>query len=232
MKITRQAFLALLAAAARGFSKPRRMAMAIDLAKCWKDRGCTRCAQACHAAHNVPRIPDRRHEIKWIWKERFENAFGQESAGPAVAGAPVPVLCNHCEHPACVQVCPTGATFKRESDGLVMMDEHRCIGCRYCMAACPYGARSFNWSDPRPFLRTIDPAYPTREKGVVEKCTFCNERLARGGQPACVEVCPFKAMVFGDAADPSSAVAQLLQARHAFRRKPELGAGANVFYIL
>ena len=113
-----------------------------------------------------------------------------------------------------------------------MMDEHRCIGCRYCMAACPYGARSFNWSAPRPFLRTIDPAYPTREKGVVEKCTFCNERLARGGQPACVEVCPFKAMVFGDAADPSSAVAQLLQARHAFRRKPELGAGPNVFYIL
>ncbi|MGA2198227.1 MAG: hypothetical protein ABSH40_23370, partial [Bryobacteraceae bacterium] len=87
MKITRKAFLALLAAATRAFGRPRprRMAMAIDLAKCWKDRGCTRCAQACHAAHNVPRIPDPRREIKWIWKERFENAFGEESAGPAVA---------------------------------------------------------------------------------------------------------------------------------------------------
>ena len=114
MKITRKAFLALLAAATRAFGKPRprRMAMTIDLAKCWKDRGCTRCAQACHAAHNVPQIPDRRREIKWIWKERFENAFGEENAGPAVAGAPVPLLCNHCDHPACVKVCPTGATWK------------------------------------------------------------------------------------------------------------------------
>ena len=234
VKITRRASLALLAVATRAFGKPRprRMAMAIDLTKCWKDRGCTRCSQACHAAHNVPRIADRRREIKWIWKDRFENAFGQESASPAVAGFPVPLLCNHCEHPACVKVCPTGATWKRDSDGIVMMDEHRCIGCRYCMAACPYGSRSFNWSDPRPFLSIVDPAYPTRTKGVVEKCTFCAERLARGGQPACVEVCPPKAMVFGDMADPSSAVAQLLQTRHAFRRKPELGAGPNIFYLL
>jgi len=165
MKITRQAFLALLAVSARASGKPRRMAMAIDLAKCWRDRGCTRCIEACRAAHNIPVIPDRRREIKWIWKDRFENAFCPEVASPAVAGAPVPVACNHCEHPPCVKVCPTGATFKRQSDGLVLMDEHRCIGCRYCMAACLYGSRSFNWSDPRPFLHTIDPAYPTRTRG-------------------------------------------------------------------
>jgi molybdopterin-containing oxidoreductase family iron-sulfur binding subunit len=232
MKITRHTFLALLAAAGRAFGRQRRLAMAIDLRKCWKERGCTRCIDACHAAHNVPAIADRRREVKWIWKDRFENAFGAESAGPAVAGAPVPLLCNHCEHPACVRVCPTGATFKRADDGLVMMDEHRCIGCRYCMAACPYGSRSFNWSDPRPSIRRIDPAYPTRTRGVVEKCTFCAERLARGGRPACVEACPPKAMIFGDAADPSSEIAALLAARYALRRKPELGAGPNIYYLL
>ncbi len=97
----------------------------------------------------------------------------------------LPVFCNHCENPPCVRVCPTKATFQR-ADGIVMMDYHRCIGCRLCMAACPYGARSMNYRDPRPFIAKINPDFPTRTKGVVEKCNFCEERLAKGMLPACV----------------------------------------------
>jgi molybdopterin-containing oxidoreductase family iron-sulfur binding subunit len=231
VKITRKTFLLLVAPIARLFGARRRMAMVIDLAKCWKERGCTRCSEACHGVHNVPKIADSRHEIKWIWKESFAHAFGPEFGPAGLAAAPVPLLCNHCERPPCVRVCPTGATWKRD-DGLVMMDAHRCIGCRYCMAACPYGSRSFNWSDPRPLLHKIDASYPTRTKGVVEKCTFCAERLARGGQPACAEACPPKAMIFGDAADPSSAVAKLMRERFGLRRKAELVAGPNVYYLL
>ena len=99
----------------------------------------------------------------------------------------LPVLCNHCENPPCCRACPTKATFKRESDGIVLMDFHRCIGCRFCMAACPFGARSFNFRDPRPFVKDTNPEFPTRMKGVVEKCNFCAERLAVGKLPACVE---------------------------------------------
>ena len=103
-----------------------------------------------------------------------------------------------------MRVCPTQATWKRE-DGIVMMDWHRCIGCRYCMAACPYGSRSFNWLDPRPYIHNPNPEFPTRTKGVVEKCNFCAERLGTGRPPACVEACPEKALVFGDLADPALA---------------------------
>jgi molybdopterin-containing oxidoreductase family iron-sulfur binding subunit len=144
---------------------------------------------------------------------------------------PFLVFCNHCDNPPCVRVCPTRATWKRE-DGIVMMDWHRCIGCRYCMAACPYGSRSFNWLDPRPHIPRIDPDYPTRTKGVVEKCTFCEERLARGQAPACVEACEEKALVFGDLEDPGSAVRELLRTNFAIRRKAELGTAPEIYYIV
>ncbi|MBZ5564937.1 MAG: 4Fe-4S dicluster domain-containing protein [Acidobacteriia bacterium] len=211
-----------------------RWAMVIDPAKCLKEEGCTKCISACHKAHNVPTINDPRHEVKWIWKEPFENAFAsQESAytEAALQGKPVMVFCNHCDNPPCVRVCPTQATWKRE-DGIVMMDWHRCIGCRYCMAACPYGSRSFNWFDPRPYISELNPDYPTRTKGVVEKCTFCEERLAKGQAPLCVEACPEKALVFGNLADPKSEVRRLLDARFSIRRKPELGTHPEVFYLV
>ncbi|HEY6099373.1 MAG TPA: 4Fe-4S dicluster domain-containing protein, partial [Anaeromyxobacter sp.] len=143
-------------------------------------------------------------------------------------------LCNHCENPPCVRVCPTQSTWKRE-DGLVMMDMHRCIGCRYCVVACPYGARSFNFEDPRPHVAAEPADYPTRTKGVVEKCTFCSERLAAGQRPLCVEACEgigCGALVFGDAGDPSSAVTALLRDNGVARRKAELGTSPHVFYIL
>jgi Fe-S-cluster-containing dehydrogenase component len=115
-----------------------------------------------------------------------------------------------------------------------MMDMHRCIGCRYCMAACPYGSRSFNWSDPRKFIpeKAINPNYPTRTKGVVEKCSFCNERIDIGLMPACVEACKEKALVFGDINDPGSNVRTLLRKRFAIRRKPSLGTEPHVYYMI
>jgi molybdopterin-containing oxidoreductase family iron-sulfur binding subunit len=130
-----------------------------------------------------------------------------------------------------VRVCPTQATWRRE-DGVVMMDWHRCIGCRYCVAACPYGSRSFNYVDPRPHLGDQNPNFPTRSKGVVEKCTLCEARLAQGRLPACVEACPGQAMAFGNLNDVTSPVHALLQTRYALRRKPALGTQPAVYYLL
>ena len=113
-----------------------------------------------------------------------------------------------------------------------MMDWHRCIGCRYCMAACPYGSRSFNWKDPRPYVKKLNLDFPTRTKGVVEKCDFCEERLAKGQLPACVEACPEKAMLCGDLDSSNSPVKELLSSRYSIRRKPELGTKPEIFYLV
>lgn len=211
-----------------------RWAMVVDFRKCRDDAGCTDCLAACKRAHNIPDIAERAHEVKWLWKERFENVFpldDTEFTRQAFRGHPLPVLCNHCAEPACTRVCPTQATWKRE-DGIVMMDWHRCIGCRYCMAACPYGSRSFNWSDPRPHITQVNPDFPTRTKGVVEKCNFCEERLANRQPPACVEACREKALVFGDLNDAASAVRQLLRRRFSIQRRPELGTRPAVYYLV
>ncbi len=203
------------------------------------------CIEACHRVHNVPNVGTIKEEIKWIWKETYDHAFpGQEDEflSPEIKHMPFLVLCNHCDNPPCVRVCPTKATFKRESDGIVMMDMHRCIGCRFCMAACPYGARSFNYRDPRPFLdkEKENLEFPTRMRGVVEKCTFCYERLAKGLIPACVEASQEitkkagrePGLIFGDLEDPNSEVRRVLSARYSFRRKPELGTHPSVYYLI
>mgnify|MGYP001049712642 CR=1 FL=1 len=109
---------------------------------------------------------------------------------------------------------------------------HRCIGCRYCVVACPYGSRSFNWRDPRPAVAETDPDFPTRMRGVVEKCTFCEERLAKGRLPACVEACENDEIVFGDLEDPNSEVRRLLRENFTIRRKPTLGTQPQVYYIV
>jgi Fe-S-cluster-containing dehydrogenase component len=251
MKITRKAFLratgisaAALAgkkfaagfeqASPAGAATTKRWGMVVDVSKCLRKEGCTKCIDACNQAHNVPRLPDPRHSIDWVRKAEFEHAFPTE-AGEHVSAAlerkPVLVLCNHCDNPTCVRVCPTRATWKRE-DGIVMMDWHRCIGCRYCVAACPYGSRSFNWTDPRPHIKELNAGFPTRTKGVVEKCTFCEERLAKGQLPACVEACPEKAMAFGDLNDANSSVRQALKSRFTIRRKPQLGTKPSIYYIV
>jgi molybdopterin-containing oxidoreductase family iron-sulfur binding subunit len=214
-----------------------RWAMVIDTAACMREQGCTACIDACHRVHNVPRIDDEELVVKWIWKEPYEHAFPTQVhpyTEESLIRRQVLVLCNHCERPPCVRVCPTQATFKRE-DGIVAMDEHRCIGCRYCIAACPYGSRSFNWEDPRPHIENLHEDFPTRMRGVVEKCNFCSERVAVGREPACVEACRQRgpgALVFGDLNDPESEVARLLRTRLSIRRKPGLGTGPHVFYLV
>ncbi len=232
LRMTGFSFLAAVAQRAVKAVTGPRWAMAIDVEKCLKQGNCTKCISACNLAHNVPSIPDRAHEVRWIWKDSLEHAFpDQEDQYSSLRAVPAIMLCNHCDDPPCVRVCPTQATWKRE-DGIVAMDWHRCIGCRYCMAACPYGSRSFNWMDPRPYIKNPNPEFPTRTKGVVEKCTFCTERLAEGRPPACVEACSEKALVFGNLADPHSEIRQLLATRRHTRRKPELGTGPAVFYLL
>ena len=142
----------------------------------------------------------------------------------------MPVLCNHCEEPPCVRVCPTKATFKRD-DGIVEMDYHRCIGCRFCMAACPYGARSLNFRDPGPYLDEVDPSYPTRTKGVVEKCMMCADRIDAGELPLCVEASN-GTILFGDLNDPDSDVRRALDESFAVRRRTSLGTGPSVYYMI
>ncbi len=218
----------------------KRWAMVIDVSKFRSDEDYTKVISACHRIHNVPNVTDRAPdlEIKWIWKETYGHAFpGQyvseqehEYLEEGLRHKHFIVHCNHCDNPPCVRVCPTKATYKRP-DGIVMQDMHRCIGCRFCMAGCPFGARSFNFYDPRPYIKEMNMEYPTRTKGVVEKCTFCFERLAVGLKPACAEASN-GAMVFGDLKDPKSEVRELLRANYSIRRKPELGTLPSVFYIV
>jgi Fe-S-cluster-containing dehydrogenase component len=217
-----------------GILRAKRWAMVIDIKKCLDKEGCRDCMNACDQAHNIPQFDNPKDEVKWIWKERFENAFPNEEnefTEDALKDKTIPILCNHCDNPPCVKVCPTQATWKRD-DGIVMMDWHRCIGCRYCVAACPYGSRSFNWRDPGPFIKNENNDFPTRTRGVVEKCTFCAERLAVGKMPACVEVCPAKAMVFGDIDDPNSEIRTILRGNYTIRRKTDLGTNPQVYYII
>lgn len=199
-----------------------------------------RCINACNRIHNIPHIESPKEEVKWIWAENFEHAFIEQEnhhLPDHIMHSEVLLLCNHCDNPPCTSVCPTKATWKRETDGIVMMDWHRCIGCRYCIAACPYGSRSFNWTDPRENIDKIDGSFPTRTKGVVEKCTFCAERIVKGQMPACVEACKdneytYDAMFFGDLDDPESEIRQVLGSDFSIRRKPELGTQPEVYYIL
>ncbi|MBI4654933.1 MAG: 4Fe-4S dicluster domain-containing protein [Nitrospirae bacterium] len=211
----------------------KRWGMVIDVSKFKTDENFKKVIDACHRIHNVPDLGNPKDEIKWIWTDTFKHTFpGQETEHmpEALEHKPFVLLCNHCENPPCVRVCPTKATFKTK-EGITQMDYHRCIGCRFCMAACPFGARSFNWKDPQHFIKEENKEYPTRTKGVVEKCNFCIERLAKGLMPACVEVSN-GAIVFGDMNDPNSDVRKILSSHYAIRRKNELGTRPSVYYII
>lgn len=210
--------------------KASRWAMVIDTAKL-NEKVMEDIVHVCHTIHNVPNIPGNQN-IKWIWETHMDHLFLEDlhEFQPENGAKAALALCNHCDNPPCVRVCPTKATFQRE-DGIVMMDFHRCIGCRYCMAGCPYGSRSFNFMDPRPYIEKTTPDFPTRTKGVVEKCEFCAERLAEGKMPACVEVSE-GALTFGDLADPESDVRKLLAERFSIRRSPTLGTKPCVYYLV
>jgi molybdopterin-containing oxidoreductase family iron-sulfur binding subunit len=216
--------------------KAKHWAMVIDTRKLQHAEDLEPLIEACHKIHNVPHFENKNHEIKWIWDTHFHNAFIDQTnhyMNEAVEHRPFAVLCNHCENPPCVRACPTKATFKREDDGIVLMDFHRCIGCRFCMAACPYGSRSFNFRDPRNGLddKEINLKFPTRMMGVVEKCNFCAERLAVGKMPACVEASN-GAITFGDLKDPHSPVREVLHENFTIRRNSALGTEPCVYYIV
>lgn len=224
----------------------KRLGLVIDTRVFAEHKGLAqKCIDACHQIHNVPDFQNKKDEIKWIWETGYANAFTSKShnlRSDEVHHRKYLVMCNHCDNPSCVRACPTKATFKR-ADGIVAMDYHRCIGCRFCMAACPFGSRSFNWRDPRGrdeqtgryFIdrKHFNPDFPTRMRGVVEKCNLCVERLAQGKMPKCVEVTGHtKAMVFGDLNDPNSEIREVLRTNFTIQRKPELGTKPSIFYIV
>lgn len=209
-------------------------AMVVDTTKLNTKEAIEALGKVCHAVHNVPSI-EGKQEVKWLWPDVYAHSFPEQEnpyLSEEVHTRQYALLCNHCENPPCVRVCPTKATYKRP-DGIVDMDYHRCIGCRYCMAGCPYGSRSFNWGEPREHLdlTKLNTEYPTRMRGVVEKCNFCVERLAVGKLPACVEASN-GALHFGDLNDPDSEVRAILRERFTIRRKPAAGTEPSVYYII
>lgn len=218
-----------------------RWGMVIDLDKC---AACQACTVACRAENNVPFAG---REQAGQGRAMFWNELLRVTRDSG-ATQYVPRPCMHCDNPPCVQVCPVGATHQTD-EGLVLQDYDRCIGCRYCMTACPYGARYFNWSDttpPEPMTSYHNPAVPVRPVGVVEKCTFCVQRIQaaeakakaegrplRDGDvtPACVQTCPAGARFFGDLDDPNSRVSTLIQSPRAHRMLEELGTKPKVYYL-
>ena len=204
-------------------------AMLIDLRKCI---GCRYCVYACQAVNDVP--DDMR------WNVYYPDTT--ETGEPFHMTRP----CLHCEDAPCTSVCPAKATWRR-ADGLVVMDYDLCIGCRYCQVACPYDARSFNWEE-REGPSGYQPEWGNAEvarrpRGVAEKCTFCIHRIDRGlaqglipgedrpATPACVNICPVEARVFGDLNNPESKISKLLKELPTFRLREDLGTEPNVFYV-
>lgn len=205
-------------------AKLRQWAMVIDLRMC---DGCKKCTEACQETHHLPQ------NFEWIKVFQVKDKHGGEYF--------MPRPCFQCENAPCLRVCPVAATY-RVADGVVLVDQDRCIGCRMCMAACPYGARYFNYVDPpkydNPFGHAT-PEFPVpQQKGTVGKCMFCVHRTAEGQLPACVEGCPMKAIYIGDLVedvatngDRTVRLSTFLKENDAFRYKEELGTGPRVYYI-
>ena len=209
-----------------------KLSIVIDLDLCI---GCNACTVACKAEHGTQRGV--------FWGKVLEHEVGRT---PAVRRLFLPVLCNHCESPPCREVCPTRATYV-DKDGVVLIDYDKCIGCRYCEVACPYNARAFNWdafNEDNPAVpQWGQPEVDRRPRGVVEKCSFCYQRIDRGlmygltpgvdeeATPACAVACPVGARHFGDLNDPESNVSRLLRAVPSFRLREDLGTAPHVYYL-
>jgi molybdopterin-containing oxidoreductase family iron-sulfur binding subunit len=211
-------------AATEGHSlSQRRWGMVVNLDKCRAD--CTACLEACRTENNVAHVGDKRWDIHWIRKVRLESKDHGEATHK-----PVLLLCNHCDKPPCAQVCPVQATYKRD-DGIVIVDHHRCIGCRYCMIACPYNARYFNFKESEEWP---NKDFPKRSHGVAEACTLCAHRLERSQKPACVEACEklnVGALTVGDLNDPDSEISTLIASNPVKRIREDLGTEPKVHYI-
>ena len=196
----------------------QRWGLLIDTAKC--AQGCDACVTACHEENGVTGHGRPATDAQWIRKVTVRD----KQTGYVQT---LPLMCQHCEHPPCVDVCPTGASFKR-ADGIVLVDKHICIGCRYCMMACPYKARSFIHED----VTDQKPDVP-RGKGTVESCTLCVHRVDKGQTPACVEACNKdggQGMWFGDLKDPNSDIAKRLASEPSRQLREELSLNTGVRY--
>ena len=201
----------------------KKWGMVIDLSRCRSD--CTVCMDACRQENNVAFHGDQRWDIHWIRRATLRPK--DESSG--LEEKSILLMCNQCDNPPCAQVCPVQATYKRE-DGIVLIDHHRCIGCRYCMIACPYNARFFNYRDNPEWP---NKEYPRRSHGVAESCHFCAHLLDKGGRPACVEACEQagqRALIFGDMNDPESEISQLVKEGSLKRIRADWGTEPKVYY--
>lgn len=187
------------AEAATAARKPH-YGMLIDVRRCI---GCHACSVSCKAEFDVP-LGATRSWVEYVEKGDY----------PDVSRSFLPRLCNQCSEPQCVSVCPTGATYKRKEDGVVVVDADICIGCKYCLEACPYD------------VRFINPA-----TGTADKCDFCLHRVEKGVEPACVNACMGEARIFGDLNDPTSKIAKTIAANPVTVLRPEMGTKPNVFYI-
>jgi molybdopterin-containing oxidoreductase family iron-sulfur binding subunit len=214
----------------------------LDISRCI---GCRRCVYGCVDENNQSRDP----QVHWIsvlrfrkgdkWVNDLESAdkYYNPQRVPEPGYFYMPVQCQQCENPPCVKACPTQATWK-DDDGITVIDYHWCIGCRYCMAACPYGARRFNWKKPGIPKEEINPdthylGNRPREVGVVEKCHFCTHRTREkpGRYPACVEVCPVGARKFGNLLDPDSEIRYCIQNKRVFRLKEDVNTNPKFYYF-
>ncbi len=218
--------------------------MTIDLDRC---TGCEACVTACQAENNLPIVGEKDmavgREVKWIRIERY-----WEGEYPDIKLGFIPMLCQHCDAAPCETVCPVTATYHNQ-DGLNAQVYNRCIGTRSCAVYCPYEVRYFNYKTHRwdkPLDQQLNPDVTVREKGVMEKCTFCIQRIrqakdtakdegrrVRDGevQPACVQTCPTEALVFGDRYDPESRVSRMMSSPRAYRVLEELNTSPSVIYL-
>jgi molybdopterin-containing oxidoreductase family iron-sulfur binding subunit len=204
----------------------KKYVMVIDLSRC---KNALKCQKACQKHHFLP------EQDKWLKVYKMQDA-------PETSPYWMPKPCLHCDKPPCVKVCPVDATFKR-SDGLVLIDNERCIGCRFCMAACPYSTRTFNWEEPMQPANVEEMTYSPetstpRKKGTVEKCDFCPDMLKQGKLPHCVTACPNGVYYFGDAnedtvcnGDETVRFRQLLKDKAGYRYMESLGTEPSVYYL-